>query len=330
MGKTLSIVVPAYNVEQYLSRCLDSMIIKEILTDIEVLIINDGSSDRTGMIAQRYCELYPETFFIYSKENGGHGSGINYGIRYATGRYFKVVDGDDWLNTEELMTFIALLKERTEDIVASDYLCIEDSSGRILAEKYAADSKGKYGQTALFEHGDIQSIIKMHALTIRTEILQKNHIMIDEHCYYVDCEYITYPIPFVKTVYYDPHFIYMYRLGRNGQSVDIKSMQRNRTQHERVLNELLKFYEGLPDISGEKKLYIEKAIGQVMENQFQIYISMGLQKGIRREVKMWDKQLREKYPRIYAATEKKSIRLLRKTDYRVLGLGSMVYLVVKR
>lgn len=331
MGKTLSIVVPAYNVERYLSQCLDSMIIKEFLRNIEVLIINDGSNDRTEMIAQKYCELYPETFHIYNKENGGHGSAINYGIKYATGKYFKVVDGDDWLNTKELMAFIDLLMKRTEDIIASDYLCIEDNSGRILAEKYAAGIKHQCGQAALFENGDIKNVIKMHALTIRTEILQKNQVTIDEHCYYVDCEYITYPIPFVKSVYYDPHFIYMYRLGRNGQSVDIKSMQRNRAQHEKVLKQLLKFYENLPeDISEEKKIYIEKAIGQVMENQFQIYISMGCQKGIRQELKSWDRRLKEKYPRIYAVTKKKSIYLLRKTDYRILRLGNMIYSVARK
>lgn len=330
MEKTLSIVVPAYNVEKYLPKCLDSMIVEEILADIEVLIINDGSTDRTEAIAQKYSELYPETFFVYSKENGGHGSGINYGITYATGKYFKVVDGDDWLNTDELPAFVALLKERTEDIVASDYLCIKDGSDKVLAEKYACGNKNQYGQTASLDAGEVQDVIKMHALTIRTEILQKNQITIDEHCYYVDCEYITYPIPFVESVYYDAHFIYMYRLGRNGQSVDIKSMQKNRMQHQRVLNQLLQFYENLPDISEEKKQYIEKAIGQVMENQFQIYISMGLEKGIRQEVKDWDRELKEKYPRIYAVTEKKSIQWLRKTDYRILGLGSFVYSIVKR
>lgn len=330
MKKILSIVIPAYNVEKYLQRTLDSMTAEEILADIEVLIINDGSHDRTEEIAKSYCARYPDTFFVYTKENGGHGSAINYGIRYATGKYFKVVDGDDWLNAKELTAFVGLLKTRTEDIVASDYLCVEDHSDRVLAKKYATGNQEQYGKTALFDQGDVRDVIKMHALTIRTEILKKNRIVIDEHCYYVDCEYITYPIPFAGSVYFDPHFIYMYRLGRKGQSVDIKSMQRNREQHRRVLSRLLQFYEDLPDISEEKKRYIEKAIGQVVENQFQIDISMGLKKGVREELKAWDRKLKNKYPRIYAATEKKSIWWLRKTDYRILGFGSLVYSIVKR
>ena len=126
MEKILSIVIPAYNVEKYLEKCLASFEIQAILDRIEVLVINDGSKDHTAEIAQRYCEKYPETYFLYNKENGGHGSGINYGIRYATGKYFKVVDGDDWLNTEELEAFVKLLEETDTDIVAADFLCIQD------------------------------------------------------------------------------------------------------------------------------------------------------------------------------------------------------------
>ncbi len=329
MEKVLSIVVPAYNVEKYLDKCLNSMLVKEILDDIEVLIINDGSKDKTEEIARKYCDFYPKTFFLYNKENGGHGSGINYGIRYATGKYFKVVDGDDWLNKKELIDFITLLKKRTEDIVASDYLCIEDNTKKVLAKKYATSEKNQYKHTYAFDSGKVQNVIKMHSFTIRTEVLKENQIIIDEHCYYVDAEYITYPILFARTVYYDPHFIYMYRLGRNGQSMDIKSMQKNRKQHQYVLNQLLKFYEQLPVISSTKKEYIEKAIGQLMENQFQIYISMGLKKGVYEELKSWDKELKEKYPSIYAITEKKSIWLLRKTNYVILGVSNLVYKIVK-
>ena len=330
MKKTLSIVVPAYNVEKYLAKCLDSMVVKEILADIEVLIINDGSKDQTAVIAQGYCDKYPETFYLYNKENGGHGSGINYGIKYATGKYFKVVDGDDWLNTENLVDFTKLLKEHEEDIIASDFLCIQDGTENVLGKKYATMNGEQYGKIQSLDKGEVQEVIKMHSLTIRTELLQKNQITIDEHCFYVDMEYIAYPIPYADTVYYDNHFIYMYRLGRNGQSMDIKSMQRNRNQHMHVLNQLLKFYEALPkEISISKKRYIEKTIGQLMDNQFQIYISMGLQKGIRKEVKQWDMALKQQYSEVYGVTEKKSIWLLRKTNYMILGVGSLVYKVVK-
>lgn len=330
MKKTLSIVVPAYNVENYLEKTLDSMIAEEILDDIEVLIINDGSLDRTEEIAGNYSKRYPKSFFVYTKDNGGHGSAINYGIRFATGKYFKVVDGDDWLNTEELVKFIGTLRKRSEDIIASDYVCIENKTGRVLTKKCATRLQEQYNNRVMLDTGTVQDVIKMHALTIRTEILKKNHIVIDEHCYYVDCEYIAYPIPFVESVYFDPHSVYVYRLGRKGQSVDIKSMQKNEEQHQRVLNQLLKFYATFQDLSVEKRKYLEKVIAQVVENQFQIYISMGWKKGVRKELKAWDQELKSNYPGIYAATKKKSIQWLRKTDYWILGVGSLVYSIVKR
>lgn len=327
--KMLSIVVPAYNVEKYLEQCLQSFEVSEILDKIEILIINDGSKDHTAEIAQRYCDKHPNSYFLYNKENGGHGSGINYGIKYATGKYFKVVDGDDWLNSQELTDFILLLERVDTDIVATDFLCIQDETQAVLSEKHCTPDTAQYGQTIHLDEGGVQDVIKMHALTIKTDILQSHDIVIDEKCFYVDCEYITYPIPYVKTVYFYNRYIYMYRLGRNGQSMDIKSMQRNRAQHMRVLESLLHFYDTMGEVSESTRKYIERCIAQVVENQFQIYISMGLQKGIYDEMKTWDAGLRKTYLEIYKATTKKSIWLLRKTNYIILPIGYVVYNISK-
>ncbi|MFR4128777.1 MAG: glycosyltransferase family 2 protein [Roseburia inulinivorans] len=329
MDKILSIVVPAYNVEKYLDRCLTSFEIDSILEKIEVLVVNDGSKDHTADIAQKYCDKYPETYFLYNKENGGHGSGINYGIRYATGKYFKIVDGDDWLNKQELSAFVEMLGRIDTDIVATDFVCVQNQTDKVLQKKYCTLKKEQYGKIADITKGEVRNVIKMHAMTIRTAILKQNSIKIDEHCYYVDCEYITYPIPYVRSIYFYPRFIYMYRLGRNGQSMDINSLQKNRAQHQRVFNSLLEFYSGLEEIPEEVLHYIERCIAQVMENQFQIYISMGNKKKIRNELKDWDKQIKEKYQSIYNATEKKSILLIRKTDYKILPISTIIYKIIK-
>ena len=329
MSKILSITIPSYNVEKYIDKCVQSMLVDSILEDIEILIVNDGSKDSTPQIAQGYVDKYPQTVRLINKENGGHGSTINAGIREATGKYFKVVDGDDWLNTEKLEQFVALLKERDEDVIASHFLCVQDETYEVLSERKVASNRYKYGKTCLMDEWEVEEVIKMHSLTIRTSILKENNITIDENCFYVDCEYVAYPMPFVKTVYFDDTFIYMYRLGRNGQSMDIKSMQRNRAMHMRVLTSLLDFYEKLPTMTEAKKTYIEKVIGQVMENQFQIYISMGDDKAIQKEAREWDTALRQKYPRIAAATEKKSIALLRATNYSILPIGKKVLSIVK-
>ena len=329
MEKILSIVIPSYNVEKYIDKCVRSMLVDSILDDIEILIVNDGSKDSTPTIAQGYVEKYPQTVRLIDKENGGHGSTINAGIREATGKYFKVVDGDDWLNTPNLERFVEILKNVDVDVVASNYLCIQDETYDVLSEKRVTSDKSFYGTVRDMDKGEVNEVIKMHALTIRTSILKENNIVIDEHCFYVDAEYIAYPMPYVKTVYYDEAFIYMYRLGRNGQSVDIRSMQRNRAMHMKVLQSLQAFYDTLPQMTEEKKSYIEKVICQVMENQFQIYISMGTEKEIQKETAAWDKELCQKYPRIAAATTKKSIVLLRKTNYCILPIGSWILKIVK-
>lgn len=329
MAKILSIVIPAYNVEKYLVQCLDSFMVEEILDKIEVLIINDGSTDTTIDIATKYCNKFPQTFFLYNKENGGHGSGINYGIRYAKGKYFKVVDGDDWLNTTELQSFVKLLEEIDADIIAANYRCIQDGTGSIIADKKCTMQTEQYGKICNIEKGEITNVIKMHALTIKTSILQENNIVIDEKCFYVDAEYITYPIPYVKTVYFCDKYIYMYRLGRSGQSVDIKSMQKRRDQHMRVINSLLSYYKSCDKASLENKRYMAKCIAQIIENQFQIYISMGFTKGIYSEMKNWDRNLLAEYPDIYRATAKKSITLLRKTNYLMLLPGAIMYKIVR-
>lgn len=329
MEKILTITIPSYNVEKYIDKCVQSMLVDSILDDIEILIVNDGSKDSTPEIAKGYVEKYPQTVRLIDKENGGHGSTINAGIREATGKYFKVVDGDDWLNTKELKRFIQLLKSRAEDAIASNYLCIQDETYEVLSEKRVTSNAYLYGRACNMDEWEVTEVIKMHGLTIRTSILKENNITIDEHCFYVDCEYIAYPMPFVKTVYFDDSFIYMYRLGRNGQSMDIHSMQRNRAMHMKVLDSLLAFYDSLPEMTESRKTYIEKVIGQVMENQFQIYISMGTDKEIQKECATWDKELRQRYPRIAASTNKKSIMLLRVTNYSILPIGSFVLKIVK-
>ena len=103
MNKVLTITVPSYNVEKFLENTLDSFLDERILEDLEVLIVDDGSKDRTAEIGKQYEERYPDTFRVISKENGGHGSTINRGIKEARGTYFKVVDGDDWVDRKSVV-----------------------------------------------------------------------------------------------------------------------------------------------------------------------------------------------------------------------------------
>ena len=121
MEKILTITVPAYNVERFLDQTLASFADERVLDLLEVLIVDDGSKDHTAEITKRYEEKYPQTFRLISKENGGHGSTINRGIREAAGRYFKVVDGDDWVDTDGLCELVRRLRTCSTDYVFTNY-----------------------------------------------------------------------------------------------------------------------------------------------------------------------------------------------------------------
>lgn len=322
--KTLTIVVPAYNVEKYLKRCLDSVKLESVMSDIEVLIVNDGSKDSTPEIAMEYERRYPQTYRLINKENGGHGSTINTGIQHATGKYFKVVDGDDWLNTDELQQYIDILKTHNEDLIATDFQCVQDETYNLLESWQATSNEEHYGKTVRIDSGEIKEPIKLHSFTIKTKILQEHSITVDEHCFYVDSEFVFYPIKYVDTVYYHKAKVYMYRLGRDGQSMNMKSMQKNINQHLTVLKHLLEDYDSCKDnLHPAKRAYIERGISLVVEIQFKIYISMGLQKGTRKQCKEWDTELKRRYPEIYAATNRKSIDMIRKTNYMILPVGAL-------
>lgn len=126
MEKILTVVVPTYNAEKYLRDNLESFEIPELMQDIEILIVNDGSTDHSLDIAEEYIKRYPETYRVITKENGGHGSGINCGIEHAQGTYFKVVDADDWVEKEAFVSLVKALKASGADVVYSGFLWTYD------------------------------------------------------------------------------------------------------------------------------------------------------------------------------------------------------------
>ena len=94
--KYITFTVPCYNSQDYMERCIESLLPGG--EDVEIIIVDDGSKDATGEIADYYERQYPSIVKAVHKENGGHGSGVNAGLKRASGMYFKVVDSDDWLD----------------------------------------------------------------------------------------------------------------------------------------------------------------------------------------------------------------------------------------
>ena len=129
MEKLLTVAIPSYNVEKYLEQTLSSFLIDpQWLKKTEILIVNDGSSDRTEEIGRKYEQKYPEVFRVITKENGGHGSAINRGILESKGKYFKVVDGDDWVETQGFENLVKELENCRCDFVITNYYEVNDTT----------------------------------------------------------------------------------------------------------------------------------------------------------------------------------------------------------
>ena len=130
MNKILTISIAAYNIEKYVNETLDSFVIPEVMDDIEIILVNDGSKDGTGKLARSYEAEYPNTFIIVDKENGGYGSTINTSVEIASGKYFKTVDGDDWVDRQGFIKLVEYLKRAETDIVVTNYSRVNDKTGK--------------------------------------------------------------------------------------------------------------------------------------------------------------------------------------------------------
>ena len=139
MDKIISFIIPSYNVEQYLEKCLSSFLNPQAIEQMEVIIVDDGSKDRTARIAGDYVKQYPELFRLISKENGGHGSAINAGTAAAVGRYLKVIDADDWVVTENLKELVDKLAVCTADVVLNPYHQVDMKTGEKAVWKMFLD-----------------------------------------------------------------------------------------------------------------------------------------------------------------------------------------------
>ena len=325
MEKILTVVIPSYNVERFLRQTLESFVGESVLEDIEVLVVDDGSKDRTALIGKEFEKQYPGTFRVISKENGGHGSTINRGIEECAGKYFKVVDGDDWVNTPDFKALVEKLKDCDADYVVTNYYEVNDKTGEKTARDFREllnQEDGKSGRWT-FEEMASKTQLPMHALVIRSSILKENRIRLDEHCFYVDVEYILYPLPYVEKVAYFDLYVYMYRLALATQSVSMEGYRRHIQNHMDVIMHLTEYASAYRNHAGDegqaKAAYMGKRIAQMVGDQISIFMSYPAEDEKNKQRFLdFDRELKEKSGWIYELSghESGTLRLLRKTGFR--------------
>lgn len=245
--KVLSVVIPCYNSETYMRKAINSALSGG--EDIEVIIVNDGSSDKTSEIANEYVEKYPSIVKAIDKENGGHGDAVNTGLHNATGEYFKVVDSDDWLGEEALKRVIKVLKNAIKSDAKLDMLLtnfVYDKAGarhkKVMNYSRALLKKRILGWDEKIKFNKTQYIL-MHSVIYRTELLKECDLNLPKHTFYVDNIFVYKPLPFVERIYYLDVDLYHYFIGRDDQSVNQSVMISRLDQQIRVNKIMIDIYK---------------------------------------------------------------------------------------
>lgn len=244
--KLITFTVPAYNSEAYLAQCLNSLVPGG--DDVEVIVVNDGSTDNTETIARKYEQNYPHIVKVISKMNGGHGSGINEGLAIATGLYFKVVDSDDWLNGNALRTLLDTIRkhqksEQLADLYITNFVYDKVNEGKFFVRHFSrhfqSNRFAKWSQVGNFYGAQV---LLMHSLTYRTEKLKNSGIHLPLHTFYVDNIYSYKPLPHMQKIFYLDVNLYHYYIGREDQSVNIRVFTNRYDQQIRVMKEMIQAY----------------------------------------------------------------------------------------
>lgn len=241
--KVLTLSIAGYNVEKYIRHTLDSICCKNI-SKLEVFVVDDGGKDSTLDIAKEYSAKYPGSIIPVHKENGGWGSTVNYSIQHATGKYFKLLDGDDLFTTENLDKLINILEQIEADVVYTPYFRFDDETGNKIED---FDISYQFEKLKVYNIAEtrIESGFEMHALTFKTTLLQDNNVQVMEHCFYTDNEYRMKGLAYVKTIMFTDLILYNYRVGREGQSVDITGLKKHYNDTIRVAKESVRFHKSL-------------------------------------------------------------------------------------
>ena len=265
--KLLTLVIPSYNSERYLTNCLDSLLIG--LDDVlEVIVVNDGSTDNTSKIAHEYADKY-DFIKVIDKENGGHGSGINAGLDVATGLFFKILDSDDGMDKEGLTNLIEIMKKHIKennvpDLYLADYYCVpDDGSERVITSvKSRVKELNTVHKYDGFKKIKESNYFMTHMLYIKLECLKKNNVRLLEKCFYEDTQYTLYAFMICDTFCYVDKPIYLYTVGRAGQSVSLEKVANNYHYQLRVS------YECVNMLSTEKLNQYDKCQQRIIMHEF--------------------------------------------------------------
>ena len=245
--KYITFTIPCYNSQDYMRHCIDNLVAAG--EDVEVIIVNDGSKDDTGKIADEYEKKYPTIVKAIQKENGGHGSGVMAGIRNAQGMFFKVVDSDDWIETKDVLDMLELIKRHEAEKVDVDlyitnyvYEHAADNSQFVMHYRKCLPPEQIIAWEDM-KRVKLETVFLMHSLMYRTSKLRESKMELPNHTFYVDDIYAYQPLPFMKKIFYHDIDLYHYFIVRADQSVNYGTMCKRYEQQMRVFKIMFTAYK---------------------------------------------------------------------------------------
>lgn len=271
--KILTVIVPSYNMEKYLPKCLGSLVVvPELMEKLEVLVVNDGSKDRTSEIAHEFEAKYPQTFRVVDKANGHYGSCVNTGLKIANGAYTRVLDADDYAETDafsaSLNRMVELCKNNSDiDLYINNYNEVNPSGGVISKSDYKFISNKILG---LDDLGDVlNTFIGLHSIAYRTQMLRNMGYKQTEGCAYTDMEWFIIPMANVKKVFFLPEYTMNYVLGREGQSMAVSLYYKSFDVVLKITKNILSWYKTQKHLSPpNKKDYVYQKVLRITQDIF--------------------------------------------------------------
>ena len=261
--KLLTIVVPAYNMEKFIRRCLNSIVSQQVMNCVEVYVVNDGSKDSTLDIIREYEQDYPGYIHVIDKDNGNYGSVMNVALSKASGRYFRTLDADDWYETPAFERFVQELHKTDADmLICERYEFFEKTGIKELVkldEQFPRDQdvpvSSKFWNSEL-----VRRLTHVSSVCYKTDILRESGLRWSERVFYTDNEYLFWPLRLVKTLRFVSDPIYVYYKGRDDQSVSSSNIRKNFHSFDVVTNKLLQEYIKRKDENVETEPLMQKIL----------------------------------------------------------------------
>lgn len=313
MRKLLTVSIAAYNVQSTLRRALDSFLDCCILPLVQVIIVDDGSRDDTPVIAQQYVQAHPETFTLVQKKNGGYGSTINTSIVLAQGVYFRVLDGDDWFDIQELKKLLSFLADAHEDIVLCSAYRKVYEGGREKTIRLSIEPARNLDFSTL----DSVSVLEHHLTVFQTQcLLRQGWQPLLEHCFYTDEQYIFQGLTKAQTIAVVDCCPYCYRMGHAGQSVSVQGYAKHYQDGVRcnmVLQDMVRPY--LRESCTPKAAFLVRFVSNSLQNLYGMFLCLPASRENKRKLLAYHRYMLAENSVLYAHAHAKKITLLRRSRF---------------